>query len=33
MEREARALGAPVCANLKTDPAKVEDGTILIQVG
>ena len=31
--RDGRALGAPVCVNLKTYPAKVEDGNILIQVG
>lgn len=30
--RDGRALGAPVCVNLKTYPAKVEDGTILIQI-
>lgn len=31
--RDGRALGAPVCVNLKTYPAKVEGGEILIQVG
>jgi 3-phenylpropionate/trans-cinnamate dioxygenase ferredoxin subunit len=30
--RDGRALGAPVCVNLKTYPAKVEGGNILIQV-
>ena len=30
--RDGRALGAPVCVNLKTFPAKVEGGTIYIEV-
>ena len=30
--RDGRALGAPVCVNLKTYPAKVEGGNILIQL-
>ncbi|MFM2053396.1 MAG: hypothetical protein RL456_1433 [Pseudomonadota bacterium] len=30
--RDGRALGAPVCVNLKTYPAKVEGGRILIQI-
>ncbi len=30
--RDGRALGAPVCVNLKTYPAKVEGGQIFIQV-
>ncbi|MEZ5535420.1 MAG: MocE family 2Fe-2S type ferredoxin [Thiolinea sp.] len=25
--------GAPICENLKTYPAKVEDGTVYIQIG
>jgi 3-phenylpropionate/trans-cinnamate dioxygenase ferredoxin component len=29
--RDGRALGAPVCVNLKTYPAKIEGGTIFIQ--
>jgi 3-phenylpropionate/trans-cinnamate dioxygenase ferredoxin component len=30
--RDGRALGAPVCVNLKTYPAKVEGGNILIEL-
>lgn len=30
--RNGRALGAPVCVNLKTYPAKVEAGRIFIEV-
>ena len=30
--RDGRALGAPVCINLKTYPARVEGGHIQIQV-
>ena len=30
--RDGRALGAPVCVNLRTYPAKVEGGRILIQI-
>ncbi|PXW93977.1 3-phenylpropionate/trans-cinnamate dioxygenase ferredoxin subunit [Sphaerotilus hippei] len=30
--RDGRALGAPVCVNLKTYPAKVEGGRVLIQI-
>ena len=30
--RDGKALGAPVCVNLKTYPAKVEGGRILIQI-
>ncbi len=30
--RNGQALGAPVCVNLKTFPAKVEDGKVLIQL-
>lgn len=30
--RDGRALGAPVCVNLKTFPAKVEGGQIFIQI-
>jgi 3-phenylpropionate/trans-cinnamate dioxygenase ferredoxin subunit len=29
--RDGRALGAPVCVNLKTYPAKIEGDTIFIQ--
>ncbi len=29
--RDGRALGAPACVNLKTYPAKVEDGFVFIQ--
>ena len=29
--RDGRALGAPVCVNLKTYPAKVDGGTVFIQ--
>lgn len=31
--RDGRALGAPVCINLKTYPAKVEGGQVYIQIG
>jgi 3-phenylpropionate/trans-cinnamate dioxygenase ferredoxin subunit len=31
--RDGRALGAPVCVNLKTWPARVAGGRIQIQVG
>jgi 3-phenylpropionate/trans-cinnamate dioxygenase ferredoxin subunit len=30
--RDGRALGAPVCVNLKTYPAKVEGGQVFIEV-
>ena len=30
--RDGRALGAPVCVNLKTYPAKIEGGTVFLQV-
>jgi 3-phenylpropionate/trans-cinnamate dioxygenase ferredoxin component len=30
--RDGRALGAPVCVNLKTYPVKVEGGQIFIQI-
>jgi 3-phenylpropionate/trans-cinnamate dioxygenase ferredoxin component len=30
--RDGRALGAPVCVNLKTYPAKVQDGQIFIEL-
>jgi 3-phenylpropionate/trans-cinnamate dioxygenase ferredoxin component len=30
--RDGRALGAPVCVNLKTYPAKVEGGEIFIEL-
>jgi 3-phenylpropionate/trans-cinnamate dioxygenase ferredoxin subunit len=30
--RDGRALGAPVCVNLKTYPARIEAGAIQIQV-
>jgi 3-phenylpropionate/trans-cinnamate dioxygenase ferredoxin subunit len=30
--RDGRALGAPVCVNLKTYPARIEGGSIQIQV-
>lgn len=30
--RDGKALGAPVCVNLKTFPAKVEGGVICIEV-
>ena len=30
--RDGRPLGAPVCIALKTYPARVEDGQILIQI-
>ena len=30
--RDGRALGAPVCVNLKTFPAKVEGGQVFIQI-
>ena len=30
--RDGRALGAPVCVNLKTYPAKVEGGEILVEL-
>ena len=32
-ERLTRALGAPVCVNLTTYPAKVDGGKVLIQIG
>ena len=28
-----RAMGAPVCVNLKTYPVKVEDGMVLVDLG
>ncbi|BDT68428.1 naphthalene 1,2-dioxygenase system, ferredoxin component [Comamonadaceae bacterium OS-1] len=31
--RDGRALGAPVCVHLKTYPAKVEGGQVLVQLG
>ena len=31
--RDGRSMGAPVCVNLKTYPAEVEDGNILTQLG
>ena len=31
--RNGKALGAPVCVNLKTYPAKVEGGQVLAQLG
>ncbi|MCX7279589.1 MAG: MocE family 2Fe-2S type ferredoxin [Burkholderiales bacterium] len=31
--RDGRALGAPVCVNLKTYPAKVEGDRVLVQLG
>jgi 3-phenylpropionate/trans-cinnamate dioxygenase ferredoxin subunit len=31
--RDGRALGAPVCVNLKTYPAKVEGDQVLVQLG
>ena len=31
--RDGRALGAPVCINLKTYPAKIENGQVLVQLG
>ena len=31
--RNGKALGAPVCINLKTYPAKVEDGQVFAQLG
>jgi 3-phenylpropionate/trans-cinnamate dioxygenase ferredoxin subunit len=31
--RDGRALGAPVCVNLRTYPVKVEDGMVLVDVG
>jgi 3-phenylpropionate/trans-cinnamate dioxygenase ferredoxin component len=30
--RDGRALGAPVCVNLKTYPVKIEDGQIFLEV-
>jgi 3-phenylpropionate/trans-cinnamate dioxygenase ferredoxin subunit len=30
--RDGRALGAPVCVNLKTWPARIADGEIQIQI-
>ena len=30
--RDGRALGAPVCVNLKTYPARVHDGRIQVQL-
>jgi 3-phenylpropionate/trans-cinnamate dioxygenase ferredoxin subunit len=30
--RDGRALGAPVCVNLKTYPAKIEGGSVFLQV-
>ena len=30
--RDGRALGAPVCVNLKTWPARIADGQIQIQI-
>jgi 3-phenylpropionate/trans-cinnamate dioxygenase ferredoxin component len=31
--RDGRPLGAPVCVALKTYPAKVEGGRVMIQIG
>ena len=31
--RDGRPLGAPVCVALKTCPAKVEGGRVLVQLG
>ena len=31
--RDGRALGAPVCVNLRTYPVKIEDGMVLVDVG
>lgn len=31
--RTGRALGAPVCVDLRTFPVKVEGGTVFIQIG
>jgi 3-phenylpropionate/trans-cinnamate dioxygenase ferredoxin subunit len=31
--RTGAAKGAPVCVNLKTYPVKVEDGTVMIEIG
>ncbi|RYB01388.1 MocE family 2Fe-2S type ferredoxin [Lichenibacterium ramalinae] len=31
--RDGKALGAPVCVNLRTYPVKVEDGVVLVDVG
>lgn len=31
--RDGRALGAPVCVNLRTYPAKVEGGEVWVDVG
>jgi 3-phenylpropionate/trans-cinnamate dioxygenase ferredoxin subunit len=28
-----KALGAPVCVNLKTYPVKVEGGQVLVEIG
>jgi 3-phenylpropionate/trans-cinnamate dioxygenase ferredoxin subunit len=30
--RDGRALGAPVCVNLKTYPAKIEEGQVFAQL-
>jgi 3-phenylpropionate/trans-cinnamate dioxygenase ferredoxin subunit len=30
--RDGRALGAPVCVNLKTYPTKIEGGSVFLQV-
>lgn len=30
--RDGRALGAPVCVNLRTYPARVHDGRVLIDI-
>ncbi|GAB5097296.1 non-heme iron oxygenase ferredoxin subunit [Caballeronia sp. LP006] len=30
--RDGRALGAPVCINLQTYPAKVQDGRIFVEI-
>jgi 3-phenylpropionate/trans-cinnamate dioxygenase ferredoxin subunit len=30
--RDGRALGAPVCVNLKTYPAKIEGGSVFLQI-
>ena len=31
--RTGEAKGAPVCVNLKTDPVKIEDGAVFIDIG
>lgn len=31
--RTGRALGAPVCVDLRTHPVKVEDGRVFVRIG